>query len=151
MRFFGSGRSRSVLLVAVAVAVLVLCVGVSPSFAFKSGAYSGTSAQQDQVGDPEHLALKVNKAKTKVQVIFFELYCPGLPGLQYAGLSAHLSPTGTFKALSPGDGFYGYVKGKFSGRRATGTVTYDNTTGCVIPADDAMPHEMKWTANHKGG
>lgn len=146
MRFFGSGRPRSAWASVIAVAALALCLGVSPSFAgFQSGAYNGTTERLDQNGDPDHLSLKVNKAKTRVQVIYFELYCPGLPGLQWAGLSAVIKPNATFKALSPGHGFYGYVKGKFSGKRATGIVTYDNTVGCVFPPD------TEWLAQHRGG
>jgi hypothetical protein len=132
--------------VALAGSALLLAVAVAPGLAdynFKSGAYNGKSSQMDQVGDPEHLSLKVNKAKTSVQVIYFELYCPGLPGLQYAGLKGPIKPNGEFKALSPAHGYYGQVRGRFSGKKATGTVTYNNTTGCDIGPD------VTWSANHR--
>jgi hypothetical protein len=129
----------------IAVAVLVLGVSAPASFAnFQSGAYSGTSSQTTPTGHP-HLALKVNRAKDSVQVIFFDLYCPGLPGLSYAGLKGPIKPNGEFRALSPAHGFYGAVRGRFSGKKATGTVTYDNTQGCVIGLVD----DVTWSANHR--
>jgi hypothetical protein len=146
MRFYGSERSRAILACAIGIAAVAACVAASPGFAsIKSGYYDGKSSQTDQIGDPEHLSLRVNKSKTTVTVIYFELYCPGLPGLQYAGLSGPIKPNGDFKALSPGNGFYGKVRGRFSGKKATGTVTYDNTTGCDIGPD------VTWSANHKHG
>jgi hypothetical protein len=141
MRFFRSGRRRAVI---GALAAALVAASASPAFAdFKSGAYNGTSSQTDQVGDPESLSLKVNKAKTSVQVIFFELYCPGLPGLQYAGLKGPIKPNGEFRALSPAHGYYGAVRGRFSGKKATGTVTYNNGNGCDIGPD------VTWSANHR--
>jgi hypothetical protein len=128
----------------VAVSVAALAMAASPALAnFQSGYYNGKSSQTDQVGDPEHLSLKVNKAKTSVQVIYFELYCPGYPGLQYAGLKGPIKPNGEFKALSPAHGYYGKVRGRFSGRKATGTVTYNNQNGCDIGPD------VTWSANHR--
>ena len=121
-----------------AIMSVVFAIGViaaAPATAgFKSGTYSGKTSQDDGAGHPLHLQLKVNKRKTRVTVVFFELSappCAGKGGLQYAGLHARIKPTGRFKALSPGDGFYGYVKGKFKGRTASGTATYDvDSSGC---------------------
>ena len=124
--------------IGMALASLMLAASlviVAPGTAgFKSGNYSGTTSQDDEGGDPHNLALTVNRKKTRVSVIFFELEadpCKGTGGLQYAGLKAKIKRSGKFKALSPGDGFYGYVKGKFKGRRASGTALYNpEGTGC---------------------
>jgi len=126
----GSGRVTRAACGLAVVAALGLGVWVTPGVAgFKSGIYSGTSSQPDQ-----HLQLKVNRAKTKITVVFFELDAPpcgGLGGLQYAGLKAHLRSNGKFKALSPGDGFYGYVKGRVHGAQGDGTARYHaDASGC---------------------
>ncbi len=85
----------------------------------------------------------MNKAKKKVNVIFFEFNAPpcgGPGGTQYAGLEAKIKKSGKFKALSPGEGFYGYVKGKFKGKSAEGTAYYHfDEFGC----DSG---EVTWTA-----
>jgi hypothetical protein len=119
------------LLVGLALAGLIAAPGTA---GFKSGTYTGKTSQDDEGGSPHDLMLKVNRKKTKVTVVFFELEadpCKGTGGLQYAGLTAKIRRSGKFKALSPGDGFYGYVKGKFDGRKATGTARYTfESTGC---------------------
>jgi hypothetical protein len=137
-------RRRSVALAGVVVVLAAGLIMATPGLAgFKSGNYTGTTSQNDEGGFPHDLALQVNRAKTKVTVVFFELEadpCKGVGGLQYAGLTARIRSTGKFKALSPGDGFYGYVKGKFDGRRAEGTAIYNpEGTGC----DSG---EVTWTA-----
>jgi hypothetical protein len=95
---------------------------------FSRGAYTGATSQG------EGLSLSVNKKKTKVTVVFFEFDAPpcgGPGGLQYAGLTDKIKPSGKFNVPSPGDGFYGYVKGKFDGRKAAGTALYHfDSAGC---------------------
>jgi hypothetical protein len=123
----------------VAATLLVVAIAITPALAgFKSGTYSGTTSQAGQ-----NLQLSVNKAKTKVIVVFFEFDAPpcgGMGGLQYAGLEAKIKKSGKFKALSPGDGFYGFVKGKFKGSKASGTAKYHwEEQGC-----DAG--DVTWTA-----
>jgi hypothetical protein len=118
-----------------ALALAAVLVAATPGLAgFKSGKYTGKTSQDDEGGNPHDLALKVNRKKTRVSVIYFELEadpCKGTGGLQYAGLKAKIKRSGKFKALSPGDGFYGYVKGKFKGKRASGTAVYNpEGTGC---------------------
>ena len=127
-------RSRfgAVMVIGVLAAGLVLA---APGVAgFKSGTYTGSSEQPDNNG----VMLTVNKKRTKVNLVFFEWSatqiapCGGGPGgTQWAGLTARIKPTGKFKVLSPADGFYGYVKGKFNGRRAEGTAYYHfDKLGC---------------------
>ena len=85
----------------------------------------------------------MNKKKTKVNVVFFEFNAPpcgGTGGLQYAGLEGKIKKSGKFNVPSPGDGFYGYVKGKFKGKSAEGTALYHfDKFGC----DSG---EVTWTA-----
>jgi hypothetical protein len=99
----------------VAVPLLVLAIAIAPASAgFKSGTYSGKTSQD------ANLSLSVNKSKTKVNVVFFEFIAPpcgGPGGPQYAGLEGKLKKSGKFNVPSPGDGFYGYVKGKFRAAR----------------------------------
>jgi len=125
---------RSLVTAGAAVLLVMGLIVAAPGLAFKSGTYSGTTSQDDEGGDPHNLQLKVNRKKTRVTVVFFELEadpCKGTGGLQYAGLKAKIKDSGKFKALSPGDGFYGYVKGKFQGRQAEGTALYEvEASGC---------------------
>jgi hypothetical protein len=85
------------------------------------------------------------KKRTKVNVVFFEFDAPpcgGMGGLQYAGLQAKIKPSGKFNAPSPGDGFYGYVKGKFNGRKASGTARYHfDASGCESGVVDWTAHK----------
>ena len=134
-------RFGALMVIGVMAAALILA---TPGLAgFKSGTYTGTTSQDDEGGDPHDLMLQVNKKRTKVSVVFFELEadpCKGMGGLQYAGLSAKIKPSGKFNALSPADGFYGYVKGKFDGSKAAGTARYHfDESGCESGVVD-------WTA-----
>jgi len=116
---------------------------------FSAGSYSGHSNQKDEVGDPLPLQLSVSKNKKRVTVVFFELSAPpcgggGMGTLQYAGLRAHIS-NGAFKAKADP---YGYVRGKFSGRKATGTALYEVHQ---MGVNCETPPNLKWSANHRGG
>jgi hypothetical protein len=122
-------RARRIGGVTEAAAVLGLGVFTAPGLGgFKSGTYSGATSQG------LNLQLKVNSAKTKMTVVFFEFSAPpcgGKGGLQYAGLKAKIRSDGTFKAKSPADGYYGYVKGRFHGRYADGRALYHyDPSGC---------------------
>jgi hypothetical protein len=127
--------------------VLVVALATAPAglAGFKSGTYTGNSDQPDNNG----LMLTVNKKKTKVNLVFFEWSakqiapCGGGPGgAQWAGLTAKIKPTGKFKVLSPADGFYGYVKGKFNGRKAEGTAYYHyDELGCDSGIVDWTAHK----------
>lgn len=108
---------------------------------FKSGTYTGNSEQPDNNG----LMLDVKKNKKKVNIVFFEFSddliapCGGGPGgTQFAGHTTKLKRSGKFKWV---DEFgYGYVKGKFKGRKATGTARYTfEPNGC----DSGV---VEWTA-----
>jgi hypothetical protein len=125
----GRGALRGAVALAVAAAA-VLAVSAVPSTASKSsttplkaGKFSGKTSQG------LHMALKVNNRKRTLQVVFLELKAPpcGAPeqgGLQYAGLPAKVNRIGHFKALSPGNGFYGYVEGDLHRNKASGTAVY---------------------------
>jgi hypothetical protein len=131
-------RLGVVMVIGAMAAGLVLA---TPGFAgFKPGTYTGTSSQAGQ-----NLQLQVNKKRTKVNVVFFEFDAPpcgGVGGLQYAGLQAKIKPSGKFNAPSPGDGFYGYVKGKFNGRKASGTARYHfDASGCESGVVDWTAHK----------
>jgi hypothetical protein len=125
---------RSLVPAGAAVLLVMGLIVAAPGLAFKSGTYSGTTSQDDEGGDPHDLQLKVNRKKTRVTVVFFELEadpCKGTGGLQYAGLKAKIRDDGTFKAKSPADGFYGYVKGRLHGRVADGKARYHfDASGC---------------------
>ncbi|MDX6587847.1 MAG: hypothetical protein QOI31_2320 [Solirubrobacterales bacterium] len=123
------GRPRRKGAALVIAALVVLAVAISPAIAgFKSGTYSGKTSQD------ANLQLSVNKSKTKVNVVFFEFIAPpcgGPGGTQYAGLEGKIKDSGKFNVPSPGDGFYGYVKGKFKGKSAEGTALYHfDAQGC---------------------
>ncbi|HYH62349.1 MAG TPA: hypothetical protein VD766_10830 [Solirubrobacterales bacterium] len=98
---------------------------------FKSGTYSGTTSQEDSAGNPKPLQLSVNKKKTKVSVVFFELEAPpcgGKGGLQWAGIEGKIKDNGKFKIK---DDPYGYIKGRFHGSMADGTARYAyKPSGC---------------------
>jgi hypothetical protein len=121
-------RRRTMLLGAALASVAVLVMAAPALAGFKPGTYSGTTSQA------ENVQLLVNKKKTKVTVVFFEFNAPpcgGAGGTQYAGLTTKIKPSGRFNAPSPGDGFYGYVKGKFDGKKASGTALYHfDKLGC---------------------
>jgi hypothetical protein len=112
-------------------AVVVLVPGVALA-GFKSGSYTGNSEQPDNNG----LLLTVPKNKQKVNIVFFEWSdsliapCGGGPGgTQFAGHKTRLKPSGKFNWV---DEFgYGFVKGKFEGRKASGTARYTfEMNGC---------------------
>jgi hypothetical protein len=121
-------HSRRPVLVTLALAVAAALVLATPAPAgVKAGTYSGTTSQQDEAGDALPLQLKVSRNKKKVTVVFFELSAPpcgggGMGTLQYAGLVAKIKRNGSFNAKSPP---YGYVKGKFNGKKAKGTARYE--------------------------
>ncbi len=122
-------------IIPVGVVLVALSLSAAPAHGgFTYGTFSGTTSQDDEAGDPHNLQLNVNRKKTKVTVVFFELEadpCKGTGGLQYAGLTAPIRDNGKFKALSPANGFYGYVKGRFHGQMADGTARYHHDpTGC---------------------
>jgi len=132
------GRARRRRAALAIVPLVVIAIAITPALAgYKSGAYVGTTSQG------ENAQFSVNKADKTVSVIFFEFNAPpcgGPGGTQYAGLTAKIKKSGKFKALSPGDGFYGYVKGKFNGKKGSGTALYHwDEMGC----DSG---EVTWTA-----
>ena len=135
MKLYAGRRRR----IATSIGAVVLALALVPVLAqgFKSGTYSGDTSQG------QSLQLKVNKAKTKVTVVFFEFVAPpcgGMGGLQYAGLTGKLRNSGKFRVLSPADGYYGYVKGKFEHHSADGTALYHyDPSGC-------NSGEVTWTA-----
>ena len=124
----GSARRRGVALAAGTVLAL-LAIAITPALAgFKSGIYAGKTSQD------ANFQLSVNKKKTKVNLIFFEFIAPpcgGPGGTQYAGLESKIKESGKFNIPSPGDGFFGYVKGKFKGGKVQGTALYHfDELGC---------------------
>jgi hypothetical protein len=127
--------------IAIGALVAVLALATSGLGAFKSGTYTGNSEQPDNNG----LMLEVKKNKKKVNIVFFEFSddlitpCGGGPGgTQFAGHTTRLKKSGKFNWV---DEFgYGYVRGKFKGRRATGTARYTfEPNGC----DSGV---VEWTA-----
>ena len=122
---------RRVLLPGAIVAALFTLAFAAPGMAgFKSGQYVGTTSQDDQVGQPLNVGLQVPKSKRKVKIVYFEFVAPPCgPNLQFAGEVAKLRRPGRFKFV---DEFgYGYIKGKFEGRKATGTARYTfEPNGC---------------------
>jgi hypothetical protein len=123
-----------------ALGVIVALVPAT-ALAFKSGTYTGNSDQPDNNG----LMLEVPKSKKKVNIIFFEWSaslispCGGGPGgTQFAGEKTRLKPSGKFNWV---DEFgYGYVRGKFEGKEASGTARYTfEPLGC----DSGV---VEWTA-----
>ncbi len=146
MRIKGSRRSRLALTGLVPAAMAALCLVAAPSMgAIKSGTYQGTSNQVDSVGDPKPLMLSVNKKKTKVSIVFFEFTGPTCPPtIQYAGETTRLKPSGKFQWI---DEFgYGFIKGKFNGNKATGTMLYAGPppTSCNTGPD------VTWEASRTG-
>jgi hypothetical protein len=121
-------------------------VGVAPANAFKQGTYTGTTSQVDGVGQPLNVGMKVPKSKAKVLIGYFEFVAPpcgdGMPpGVQMAGEFARLRASGKFKFE---DEFgYGYVKGQFEHRNASGTARYTfGPRGC----DSGV---VTWTAERE--
>ena len=134
-------RKRLGVAIAVGSMVAALALATTGLGAFKSGTYTGNSEQPDNNG----LMLKVSKNKKKVNIIFFEWSadlltpCGGGPGgTQFAGHRTRLKKSGKFNWV---DEFgYGYVRGKFKGRKASGTARYTfESLGC----DSGV---VEWTA-----
>jgi hypothetical protein len=129
-----------------AAGLLALVIGVAPASAFKQGTYTGTTSQVDGVGQPLNVGMKVPKNKAKVKIGYFEFTAPpcgdGMPpGIQMAGESAALRASGKFKFV---DEFgYGYIKGQFEHRNASGTARYTfGPRGC----DSGV---VNWTAERE--
>ena len=115
-----------------AIAAVVALIPAVALAGFKSGTYTGNSEQPDDNG----LMLKVPKSKKKVNIVFFEWSaaqiapCGGGPGgTQFAGKTTRLKPSGKCNWV---DEFgYGYVEGKFEGKKASGTARYTfKPNGC---------------------
>ena len=124
----GNGRTRrSAGAGLVVCAVIAAGIWAAPSPAgFSSGTYSGDTSQPNN-----SIQLNVNRKKTKMTVVFFEYDAPPCAEGQYAGLQAKVRDNGKFRALSPADGFYGFVKGRFHGRIADGTARWHfDAQGC---------------------
>jgi hypothetical protein len=97
---------------------------------FKSGTYSGTTSQLDSGGDPYPLLLEVNRKKTKVRgfVEGDRGESPCDPPIEFH-VDTKVKPSGKFNHV---DEFgYGYVKGKFEGKKASGTARFTfEPNGC---------------------
>jgi hypothetical protein len=102
---------------------------------FKSGQYVGTTSQVDQVAQPLNVGFQVPKSKKKVNIVYFEFLNIGCvaDNTQLAGETVRLKPTGKFK-LEDADVVFssGYIKGKFEGRKATGTAEFPDRCPGVI-------------------
>jgi hypothetical protein len=124
------------------MAVVLSLVVAVPVLAFKSGTYSGTTSQTDTGGTPEALQLKVNKKKTKVNIVFFELEAPPCDGshLSYAGERTAVRASGKFKWES--EFGYGFVKGQFQHNEAEGTARWQGGA-----CDSGL---ITWTADRTG-
>ena len=146
MGILGAGRSRRTLIGLSAAAIATLCVAAAPGFgAVKSGTYQGTSTQVDSVGDPKPLMLSVNNKKTKVTIVFFEFTGPTCPPtIQYAGETTRLKPSGKFQWID--ESGWGFVKGKFDGNKASGTILFAGPppTSCNTGPD------VTWEARRTG-
>ncbi len=123
-------RKRVGLAVACAVVVVGLVFAPAGLGAFKSGTYTGKTSQDDLGGDPYPLMMEVKKSKKKLQIAFFEYNAPPCGQGEFGvGQIVKIKRTGKFKYV---DEFgYGYIKGKFKGRKASGTLRYHApTTTC---------------------
>ncbi len=123
MMFPRQGCRRTRWGVFVLVAAAALAIAVVPALAgFKSGTYSGTTSQLDSGGDPYPLLLEVNRKKTKVRGFVEgdrgEAPCDAFFEWQ---VQAKVKPSGKFNDV---DEVYGYVKGKFDGKKVSGTARF---------------------------
>jgi hypothetical protein len=122
------------------LALAALLVAASPGLAaFKSGTYTGKTSQDDLAGDPYPLMMEVKRSKKKLQIAFFEYNAPPCGQGEFGvGGTARIKRSGKFKYV---DEFgYGYIKGKFKGRRASGTLRYH------APATTCDTGVLDWTA-----
>ncbi len=105
-----------------AAGVMLVSLAAPASAGFKSGFYSGETSQLDSAGDPYPVLLNVNKKKTKVTgfVEGDRGESPCHPPIEWH-VDAKLNGRGKF---ADKDEVYGYVKGKFEGRRASGTARF---------------------------
>ncbi|MGH2991735.1 MAG: hypothetical protein ACRDMA_18110 [Solirubrobacterales bacterium] len=103
--------------------------------AFKPGSYVGRTSQDEPMGFEA-----TKKEVTGLYHEFFSPCNPPIPGCGstgYAGLTAEITTKrkkGTFKALSPADGYYGHVEGTLKGKKAKGTAVFDATPDPELPA-----------------
>jgi hypothetical protein len=76
-----------------------------------------------------------------VNVVYFDFEdpcvtpMPVLPEPSHAGISGEIKKgkkKAKFKALSPADGYYGWVKGTLKGKNADGTAAYANPTADLV-------------------
>jgi hypothetical protein len=121
----GMRRRLGVVIVGGVVAA-VLAFPVPGVAGFKSGQYVGTTALVDPVKQPLNVGFQVPKSKRKVNIVYFEFLnvdCEKVT--QVAGETVRLRRSGKFK-LEPADTPFssGFIKGKFEGRKATGTAEF---------------------------
>jgi hypothetical protein len=124
-----------------AAALSLVFAGVGPA-KVKKGTYTGTTSQG------QGIQLEVTKKQATVVFIDFQDPCRPPEGQpSYAGISGELKKKGRkkkkFKAKSPADGYYGYVKGTLKGKKAEGTAVY-------APPSDPIECgvSVRWTAEH---
>jgi hypothetical protein len=115
-----STRQRAVAIGAAGVMLVGLAAPASAGF--KSGSYSGETTQLDSVGDPYPLLLNVNQKKTKVTgFVEGDRGEPPCSAPFEWQVDAKLKESGRF---ADKDEVYGYVKGKFEGKKASGTARF---------------------------
>jgi len=114
--------------VAASISLSALLLLAAPSVAgFKSGQYVGTTSQVDVIDQPLNVGFDVAGNKKKVNIVYFEMLninCSKVT--QLAGETVKLNKeTGKFK-LKDADVVFssGYIKGKFKGRKASGTAEF---------------------------
>ncbi len=138
MRLTRGGRRRIV-----RAGLALGAVGLSVVVLAGSGLASSKAASYFPGTTSQGKGLQLQVSKKKVIVNYFQFTAPpcgGVGGLQFAGLEAKRKDNGKFKALSPADGYYGFVKGKVVGRRASGTAHYQ------FPEQGCDSGEVTWTA-----
>ena len=119
-------RRRFGLVIVGGVMAAVLAFPAPGIAGFKSGQYVGTTSQADQVAQPLNVGFQVPRNKKKVNIVYFEFLnidCNNVT--QIAGETVRLRATGKFR-FAPADPVFssGYVKGKFDGRKASGTAAF---------------------------
>jgi hypothetical protein len=128
-------RRRFGVVIVGGVVAAVLAFPVPGIAGFKSGQYVGTTSQVDQVAQPLNVGFQVPKSKKKVNIVYFEFLNIGCvaDNTQLAGESVKLKPSGKFK-LEDADVVFssGYIRGKFEGRKATGTAEFPDRCPGVI-------------------
>ncbi|HWL64822.1 MAG TPA: hypothetical protein VNP73_02515 [Actinomycetota bacterium] len=111
----------------VIASLVVVSILATPVIAgFKSGQYVGTTSQLDQVAQPLNVGFDVPKNKNKVNIVYFEFLnvdCNKVT--QVAGETVKLKKSGKFKLKDADLPFSsGYIKGKFKGKKASGTAEF---------------------------